>query len=325
MLFNKKIGIKSNISKMIYDSNLNVMQDNAEASSWVADESITEIIVEAMPTNMNVLEKMKWYKYKENLLLQNAYFKRFVVGKWCVWLYTNDSVKVHKWSILEQVKSLKQLVNHTESEIWFFDDGRSKICFCLLKGVLVYFKRVEDFSDSLLENFIQHMKNYSFQAPKVRLFGSYFDFNYDVQSYSVDFIERSLSLPIDKIKFKYLKDLNNIFKTILAGACVFCTMVFLSFSFNWKANKNQLDVCKLENKISFVSKALLSYPQISHIQDLNYHFNKKVKFFRFLDSLKDLKYKIKFFSKNQLKIDVAKEKMSYIKNIVQKYGIFIVD
>ncbi len=308
-----------------FGNNLNVMFHKDFIENCIADENITDIIVSEMPGQLNFFEKRKWISYKKSLLLQNTSCKNFVVDKWCIWIYTNQKITIKKWAVLEKVRNLKKVINDiSESEIWFLDDGNTKISFCLLKGVLIHFKVIKDFSDELLETFVNHMKNYTFIAPKVRVFGSSFDFNYDVYSYSKDIIERKLDVKIDNLKMKYVKDISDFIKICLINASTLILVSGLIYRFYSSTQKQENDIMNLDNRISLVSKMLSNYPKIDHILDLNYDVS-NTKVLQLVSNIYS-EYKLEVVSKNKIKLltKLSNDEMRKINQVSKNIGIKLI-
>ncbi|QEK38314.1 hypothetical protein [Candidatus Cytomitobacter primus] len=322
MSVNRAINLISNFYKFVYrgfnkdSDNMNMLSNN------VIDEYMTDIIVERIPSNLNFFDKRKWFKYKENLLLNDKGYKRVVMQDWCVWLYSNRKAK--RWSILEKVKSLKLLVNNlSENEIWFFDDGEQKICLSLLNGNLIWFKILGEFSESALEHVIKHMKKYSFESPKVRIFGAYFDFNYDVEVFSIDKIERAIKFPISKIKYKYIQNIIENLRFGLANAVSCITLSILAFTFYSKSHGLGLKMQDLQSRMRVINKRMLNYPPLDHLKSLEHDVQRKIDLSKLVDYISNHDYKIRLISKNELSlqlINIDENKKSMISDISRKCG-----
>lgn len=292
------------------------------------NENVTEILCEQIPNDLNYFEKRKWLNYKEKLLFTTRNFTRFFVNNYCVWLYTNQRVRSKKWAIFEKVRSLKLCVMDVrESEIWILDDGNQKICMALLNGILINFKLLNEFSNQVLENFIQYMKKYSFESPKVRLFGSCFDFAYETEIYTRECIESKVGLPIDRIQYKYDQKLIRLLRVGLINMATLCFFGSISFSFYMENEKLYSKIQEISQKIYVIKEQMSHYPDIEHVKNLSNNAQDKVDLVSFVKDITkyiNTQYSIKFTSKHEIEINIGAltdEQQQDIREIGKKNGI----
>ncbi|QEK38287.1 hypothetical protein FZC35_02850 [Candidatus Cytomitobacter indipagum] len=273
----------------------------------IANECITEIIPDKIPGSLNFSERRRWIQHKEKILFDKKSFSRFIVRNHCVWLYTNNDTKPKKWAILEKIKALKLVVSDlSESEIWILDEKDQKICLALLDGKLVNFRLLKDFSNAMLESFVQHMKRYTFEAPKVRLFDCCFDFDYQTESYSKEFIEFKTKLPIDKIKYKYVENYIQLCKIGFVNLLTVLSFAFLLIFLNNQTEKTHLRINEIKSNLDRINKQMSYYPTVSHIKSLqsDSKIQRKMNLKKFTECIKDYQYRLKITAKRIIKLEI---------------------
>ena len=260
------------------------------------------------------------------MLFSGKKYCRNIVNGWCIWLSASQTEKSFaRWAVLDNVNCLGKLIEGKvqESEIWFFDDGMQKVALGLLCGKLVTFKVTSMFSDDLLENFIKQMKKFSFESPKVRVFGSECDINYDYDFYSVQSIESGLSTNLSQINTLGIKNMINNLKCIAASGALSALCVMFSCFYSVKLHDVNRQISHRIAKCQSVKHEIMQYPKVEHVQSI---MSRKKRYFYVFDFVKLLEdsgvdYNVEFSNRRIRIYNVNEQLKKNIQQIASKKDI----
>ncbi|MCB0748819.1 MAG: hypothetical protein KDC90_15265 [Ignavibacteriae bacterium] len=294
---------------------LNFEKENTSFfADYLVDDDQSQIICERIPDGMSFLELKKWAKYKESLFFHNKNFYKKRVENWYIWIFTDLFTKRFvRWALLEKVSALKKMINNDvqENEIWFFDDGNKKTVFGLFRGVLVCFKVVSKFNNTVLDNLINQMKRYTFVAPKVRMFGTWCELDYKLDFYETSAIESKLCVKIEEIKLNFVKRISDLAKSFALNAVFSLFCMVLAIYFNNRLCNAKRDLVFINSQISSLESKIVTLPDISHVKFLMRKQHNGINLTSVLNLLGSQKYTISFYGESKLTLHVQNERIRH--------------